>query len=90
MIETFGDQLEADRLEWHAHNMEQPEYEHFQTDFELSTASLVLVRLTDGAITEWKVLADVWKLVEVPEDLQEYVEAETRAYLDLAFGTGQG
>ena len=89
MIETFGDQLEADRLEWHAHNMEQPEHEHFQTDFELSTAALVLVRLTDGAIIEWKVLGDVWKLVEVREDLQDYVEAETRAYLDAA-GTGQG
>ena len=90
MIETFGDQLEADRLEWHAHNMEQPEHEHFQTDFELSTASLVLVRLADGAIAEWKVLGDVWKLIEVPQDLQDYVEAETRAYLDLAFGTEQG
>jgi thioredoxin 1 len=89
MIETFGDQLEADRLEWHVHNMEQPEHEHFQTDFELSTASLVLVRLAGGAIVEWKVLPDVWKLVEVPEDLQDYVEAETRAYLDAA-GTGQG
>ncbi|MHC4220127.1 MAG: nitrophenyl compound nitroreductase subunit ArsF family protein [Planctomycetota bacterium] len=90
MIETFGDQLEADRLEWHAHNMEQPEYEHFQTDFELSTASLVLVRLTDGAIAEWKVLGDVWKLIEVPQDLQDYVETETRAYLDLASSTERG
>jgi thioredoxin 1 len=89
MIETFGDQLEADRLEWRAHNMEQPDYEHFQTDFELSTSSLVLVRLADGAIAEWKVLGDVWKLVEIPEDLQDYVEAETRAFLDAA-GTGQG
>jgi hypothetical protein len=90
MRERFVDELEAGRLEWHAYNMEQPEYEHFQAEFELSTPSLVLVRVEDGAIAQWKVLGDVWKLVEIPEDLQDYVEAETRAYLDRAFGPGRG
>jgi hypothetical protein len=90
MRERFVDELEAGRLEWHAYNMEQPEYEHFQAEFELSTPSLVLVRVEDGAITQWKVLGAVWELVEIPEDLQDYVEAETRAYLGHAFGPGRG
>jgi hypothetical protein len=85
MRERFVDELEAGRLEWHAYNMEQPEYEHFQAEFELSTPSLVLVRVEDGAIAQWKVLGDVWKLIETPWVLEDYVEAETRAYLDLTF-----
>ncbi len=88
MIESFGDELKSGRLEWHAHNMELPEHEHFQKDFDLSTPSLVLVRLEDEVIAEWKVLGEVWDLVETPADLQDYVRAGTRAYLDRAFGTG--
>jgi thioredoxin 1 len=88
MIDSFGDELEAGRLEWHAHNMELPEHQHFQEDFDLSTPSLVLVRLEDGVIAEWKVLGKVWDLVKTPADLQDYVRAGTSAYLARAFGPG--
>jgi thioredoxin 1 len=85
MVEAFDDQLGDGRLEWHAHNMEQPEYEHFQEDFELSTSSLVLVRLEAGQVAEWKVLGRVWDLMETHEDLKDYVKAETGTYLAAAF-----
>ena len=85
-IDWYRRELEAGRLEWHAHNMELPEYEHFQKDFDLSTPSLVLVRLEDGVVAEWKVLGDVWDLIETPADLEDYVRAGTRAYLALGPG----
>jgi thioredoxin 1 len=88
MLETFGDELDAGRLDWHAHNMELPEYEHFQREFDLSTPSLVLVRLEAGVIAEWRVLGKVWDLIETPSNLQTYVRAQTREYLAAAFGPG--
>jgi thioredoxin 1 len=85
LTEAFGEALERGRLEWQVHNMEQPEYEHFQEDFDLSTSSLVLVRFEAGRIAEWKVLGRVWDLMEAPDQLKDYVTAETGAYLAAAF-----
>ena len=84
--ESFADDIEEGRLEWHALNMELPEYEHFQQDFELSTPSLVLLHVDHGQIADWTVLAEVWDLVYTPWDLEEFVKAQTREYLAIAYG----
>jgi hypothetical protein len=84
--ESFAHDIAEGRLEWHALNMELPEYEHFQQDFELSTPSLVLVHIDDGRIADWKVLSYVWDLVDTPWDLEEFVKDQTREYLAIAFG----
>ena len=86
IFETFGADLEAGRLEWHAHDMELPKYEHYQRDFELSMPSLVLVHVDDGRIADWKVLSRVWDLVHTPWELEDYIKDQTQEYLANAYG----
>jgi thioredoxin 1 len=73
LASAFADELAEGSLAWHAHNMERPEYSHLERAFELSTSSLVLARMNGDRVTEWKVLAKTWELVETPWDLETYV-----------------
>jgi thioredoxin 1 len=78
---AFAAELADGGLEWHAHNMELPEYSHLDRAFELSTSSLVLAESGGDGFTRWKVLEKTWDLVETPWDLETYVVNETRAFL---------
>jgi thioredoxin 1 len=77
----FSEALSDGSLEWHVHNMEEPEYSHFMEEFDLSTASLVLAAMDGDRVTRWKVLENVWELVETPGDLESFVVKETRSFL---------
>ncbi|MHC4100820.1 MAG: nitrophenyl compound nitroreductase subunit ArsF family protein [Planctomycetota bacterium] len=81
LASAFAGALDGGSLEWHAHNMELPEYTHLMEAFDLSTSSLVLARMDGRSITRWKVLDKTWELVETPWDLETYVVNETRAFI---------
>ncbi len=78
---AYHGELSTGRLEWHAVNIEEPGNEHFEEDFELQTQSLVLVEMTDGRTTRWKMLPKVWELVEDPYGFQDYVVGEVALFL---------
>jgi len=77
----FSEELQSEMLEWHAVNVEEPQNNHFISDYELFTRSLVLVDMEDGHQTRWKNLERVWELVGDREAFISYVQEETRAYL---------
>jgi len=82
-LETgFPEELQSGALEWHAVNVEEPPNQHFITDYELTTRSLVLVDVEGGAQTRWKNLSRVWELVSDQEAFASYVVEETQAYLE--------
>ncbi len=85
MIESrFSDELGSGQLAFKAVNYDEPENVHFSKDFDLSSPSLVLVRTQDGKPKRWKTLQEVWSLVEIPPKLDQYIERETRKFLDSA------
>lgn len=80
----FPEEMESGALEWYAVNVEEPPNQHFITDYELTTRSLVLVDMQGGAETRWKNLSRVWELVGDREAFVGYVVQETQAYLEGA------
>jgi len=85
-IETeFPDALKDGRLEWRVVNVEEPGNDHFVEDFQLTTRSVVLERLSDGRRLDWKNLDRVWELVRGDKDgFLVYIQDETTAFLKAA------
>jgi hypothetical protein len=78
---AYTEELSAGRLEWRAVNIEEPGNEHFEKDFALQSQSLVIVEMTGERVTRWKLLPQVWELVEDPYGFREYVVREVAAFL---------
>ena len=80
--DAFADELANGTLLWRMVNTDEPQNEHFITDFELYTKSLVLVQMREGKQVRWKNCKDVWELLNDKEAFQIYVQEEVRAFLD--------
>jgi hypothetical protein len=78
---AFQTELRNDVLEWRVVNVDEEENKHFINDYKLYTRSLVIVKLDNGTVTEWKNLERIWDLVGDKASFMEYVEQETRVYL---------
>ena len=77
----FRGQLTDGQIEWRVVNFERPENEHFATDYELITPTVVLVEFSGGSRTKWKDLHRVWQLEGDKEAFVEYVQRETRDFM---------
>ena len=77
----FSGELEAGKLAWRPVNVDTPENEHFIQDYELSTRSVVLVKMLDGEQKQWKSLTEVWELVRDKPSFVAYIQEETREFL---------
>ena len=82
LADAFPEALQAGQLVWHTVNVEEPEHEHFVTDYEITSGALVLVNTRDGAPFEWRNLTRVWDLVGDELRFKAYVEAEAMLYLE--------
>ena len=77
--------LESGRLAWRTVNVDDPANDHFIGDFQLSTRSVVLERISDGERRDWKNLDRVWDLVRSDKaTFMGYVQNETRVFLEAA------
>ena len=77
----YSGDLKSGRLEWRLVNIEDQGNEHFTQDFELETSSLVLAEMAGNKTLRWKMLVDVWSLVDEPLAFQQYVWAEVDEFL---------
>ncbi len=78
----FARELSAGKLEFRPVNVQLAENRHFIQDYQLSTKSLVLVRMKDGSQLEWTNLSRVWELTGDHEAFLGYVQQGIRSYLD--------
>lgn len=78
----FPEALLAGRLEWREVNVDQPGNDRFVKEYELTGSTLVLVEIRDGAPVRFKRLGKVWDLVADRPAFQDYVQQETRAWLE--------
>jgi hypothetical protein len=69
-------------LQWREVNTEEPGNQHFVTDYEITTSSVVLVAMQDGKPGRWKKLDRVWELVNDYLAFGAYVQEEARAFME--------
>ena len=77
----FIDEIENDTLEWRVVNVDEPENEHFVQDYQLSTRSVVLVKVKQGREVEWQNLDKVWVMLNNKDSFIAYVKAHVKEYL---------
>ncbi|MBU1024058.1 hypothetical protein KKB99_07230, partial [bacterium] len=82
IITGFLPEMTIGKLEMSTINTDLAGNEHFLTDFELSTRSVVLAHMVDDEIVKWKNLVRVWELNNNREEFVNYITEETREFLD--------
>lgn len=84
-VEThFPEELASGVLVWLRRDMDEPENEHFVTDFELYAKSVVVVGLKDGERVRWENLEDIWELVYDRPAYIEYIRVRVGDFLGKA------
>ena len=79
---AFEAELAHGSLQWRPVNIEEKGNEHFADDYKLYTKSLILSQRRAGREVRWKNLTRVWELVGNEPAFVDYVQRETRAYLE--------
>ena len=84
-IETnFKDALKSGRLEFKVVNVEDKGNEHYATDYQLYTKSLILSLVKDGKQIKWKNLDKIWDYVGNKQKFIDYVKAGVADFLKEA------
>lgn len=79
--EGFPKELSEGRLEWRIVNVEESGNEHFVSDYQLYSKSIVIVKKQDGKQTEWKNLKRIWELVRDKRVFMRYIQDEVGGYM---------
>ncbi|MEI7483027.1 MAG: nitrophenyl compound nitroreductase subunit ArsF family protein [Elusimicrobiota bacterium] len=81
-IETsFKDALRSGKLEYKVVNVEHKGNEHYTSDYQLYTKSLVLSLVKDGKETKWKNLEKIWEYVGNKQKFVDYVKTGVSDFL---------
>ena len=76
----FADAVKNGLMEWRPVNVEEQGNEHFITDYELYTKSVVIVDARNGKQIRWKNLEKVWELLYSKDAFIKYIKDELRCY----------
>jgi hypothetical protein len=74
--------FESGAIEWRTVDYEESGNEHFAREFELTGATLVLVKEAGGQVERWANLERVWDLIGDDAEFSAYVTGEARGYLE--------
>jgi hypothetical protein len=77
----FASQLSNGEVTWKIANYEQPAAKPLTTKFEIQMPVVVLAKMQDGEIKNWKRLDKVWALVGDKPAFKKYVRAEMEKML---------
>lgn len=80
----FAEELKSGAMAWRVVNTDRDEHKHFVKDFQLVTKSLVVVEYRDGKVARFENLGKIWQKVGDKDTFLDYVQEETRAFLDGA------
>ena len=84
IMSEFAGELASGAVVWRAYNVDEKRYEHFVTDYNLYTKSVVLARMDHGRQLRWKNLESVWDYVYDKPAFIRYVQTQARAFMDAA------
>lgn len=78
---NFKDELASGKLEFRVVNTDEKGNEHYMTDYQLYTKSLVVSLVKSGKEEKSKNLAKIWDYVRNKQKFYDYVTKEVAAYL---------
>jgi hypothetical protein len=78
----FEEELRDGRLELRVINMQDPLNREYVEKFQLKYYIVVLERIENGQQQDWKNLEDVWDLYTDRDRFIEYVQTETRSFME--------
>ena len=77
----FSKGLLSGKLIWRVVNVDEPQNEHYNTDYQLYTKSLIVSEVKDGKEVRWKNLEKIWTLVGDENQFDNYVQTEIADWL---------
>jgi len=80
----FAAEMQAGTLVWKVVNIESSGNEHFETDYNLITQSLIVVDNRETGQSHWWNLDKIWELVWTEDNFRSYVDTEIRKILERA------
>ncbi len=80
----FAEDLASGKIQWRTADMDKPEHEHFATDYNLYTKSIVLVAVENGENGRWQNLEKVWDHVYDKDAFTAYVSDSLKAFMEPA------
>ena len=81
---NFKDALASGKLEFKVVNIEDKGNEHYGSDYQLYTKSLILSLVKDGKEAKWKNLDKIWEYVGNKRRFVDYVNSEVTNLLKEA------
>jgi hypothetical protein len=82
-LETrFPNAWKAGRIEWRTINVDEPGNDHLRETYALYSATLILSDVRDGKERDWRDLDEVWLLFSDKDAFFDYVERETREFME--------
>ncbi len=79
--QNFPDDLKKGGVVWRTINVDEPGNQHYSTDYQLFTKSLILSEIQDGKEIRWKNLSKIWTLVRDEAAFDRYVTDEVKEWL---------
>ena len=79
--ENFSQQIADGSLMWLPFNLDHPGGEEFSKKFDISVSTLVITKIKEGNLIEYKKLEKVWQLLEDKEGFSKYITEEIIEYL---------
>ena len=81
---NFKEALASGKLEFRAVNIEDKGNEHYASDYQLYTKSLILSLVKDGKQIRWINLDKIWEYVGNKQRFMDYVKSEVADFLKEA------
>ncbi len=78
---NFKDALASGKLEFRVVNVEDKGSEHYTSDYQLYTKSLILSLVKDGKEAKWVNLEKIWEYVGNKQKFIDYVISEINGFL---------
>jgi hypothetical protein len=79
---NFADELASGALVFQVLDYEDAGNEHYASDYELVTKSVIIADMHDGQQTRWANLEDVWNLLGDEKKFAKYIVKNVRDYLN--------
>jgi len=80
--QAFTENLNNGRLEWKIINVDEPGNQHYVSDYQLYSKSIVIAKIQDGEQLAWKNLNRIWELVRNKDVFIKYIQDEVGTYLE--------
>ena len=78
---AFAEEIKSGRVEFHYVDFQKPENGALAKAYKISGPALVLAKVADNKVQEWKPLAKIWELVAQKDAFFKYVQKNVRKYL---------